>query len=44
MPVYIAEVTPSRVRGRLVSLQQFAITLGVLLSYVFGYLLSFSEA
>ena len=44
VPVYIAEIVPSHVRGRLVSLQQFAITLGVLLSYVFGYLLSFSEA
>ncbi len=44
VPVYIAEVAPSRVRGRLVSLQQFAITLGILLSYVVGFLLSFAEA
>jgi sugar porter (SP) family MFS transporter len=44
VPVYIAEISPRRVRGRLVSLQQFAITLGILLSYVVGYLLSFAEA
>jgi sugar porter (SP) family MFS transporter len=44
VPVYIAEIAPRRVRGRLVSLQQFAITLGILLSYVVGYLLSFAEA
>jgi sugar porter (SP) family MFS transporter len=44
VPVYIAEVSPPRVRGRLVSLQQFAITLGILVSYVIGYLLSFAEA
>lgn len=44
VPVYIAEIAPSHVRGRLVSLQQFAITLGILLSYVVGYPLSFAEA
>ena len=44
VPVYIAEIAPSGVRGRLVSLQQFAITLGILLSYIVGYLLSFGEA
>jgi sugar porter (SP) family MFS transporter len=44
VPVYIAEVSPPRVRGRLVSLQQFAITLGILVSYVIGYLLSFADA
>lgn len=43
VPVYIAEISPSHVRGRLVSLQQFAITLGILLAYVVGYLLSFAQ-
>lgn len=32
-PLYIAEVAPARIRGRLVSLNQFAIILGMLVVY-----------
>ncbi|HUF10409.1 MAG TPA: sugar porter family MFS transporter [Rhodothermales bacterium] len=32
-PLYIAELSPPRLRGRLVSLYQFAITLGILIAY-----------
>jgi len=32
-PMYIAEVSPPRIRGRLVSLQQFAIISGILAAY-----------
>ena len=44
VPVYIAESSPSRVRGSLVSLQQFLITVGILLSYGINYLLAGAEA
>jgi sugar porter (SP) family MFS transporter len=33
-PVYIAEISPARMRGRLVTLNQLAITLGMLLAFV----------
>ena len=32
-PLYISEVSPSRVRGRMVSMYQLAITVGILCSY-----------
>ena len=32
-PLYIAEVAPARLRGRMVSLNQFAITAGILVVY-----------
>lgn len=38
-PMYIAEIAPASVRGRLVSYYQLAITLGVLLAYLSNYLL-----
>src|SRR5918997_725770 len=44
VPVYIAESSPSRVRGSLVSLQQFLITVGILLSYGVNYALAGAEA
>src|SRR5829696_1238410 len=44
VPVYIAESSPSRVRGSLVSLQQFLITVGILLSYGINYLLADAAA
>src|SRR5215217_2503706 len=44
VPVYIAESSPSRVRGSLVSLQQFLITVGILLSYGINYLLADAQA
>jgi SP family arabinose:H+ symporter-like MFS transporter len=37
-PMYIAETVPSKQRGRLVSLYQLAIVLGILLAYLSNYL------
>lgn len=37
-PLYIAEVSPSHLRGALVSFNQFAITLGIMCSYIINYL------
>lgn len=34
VPLYISEISPSNVRGALVSLNQLAITIGIVLSYV----------
>lgn len=39
-PVYIAEVSPARMRGRLVSLNQLTIVLGILLAQVVNWQLS----
>ena len=39
-PLYIAEVSPARIRGRLVSLNQLAIVLGILVSYLVGWALA----
>ncbi len=36
-PLYISEVSPTRYRGALVSLNQLAITVGILLSYLVDY-------
>lgn len=38
-PVYIAEISPAPLRGRLVAFYQLAITLGILLAYFSNYLL-----
>ena len=38
-PMYISEISPAHNRGRLVSMNQFAITIGILLAYIFDYLL-----
>ncbi len=44
-PLYISELSPSHKRGRLVALYQFAITLGILLSYfINAYLLRLSHS
>lgn len=40
VPMYIAEVSPSRKRGALVTLNQLMITIGILVSYITDYLLS----
>src|SRR4029077_897218 len=32
-PLYISEIAPSHIRGRMVALYQFAITIGILFSY-----------
>jgi sugar porter (SP) family MFS transporter len=42
VPLYIGEIAPPRVRGALVSFNQLAITLGILVSYLVGYGLSSS--
>ncbi|MFQ5952823.1 MAG: sugar porter family MFS transporter [Candidatus Omnitrophota bacterium] len=36
-PMYISEVSPPKVRGELVSLNQLAVTIGIVLSYLVGY-------
>ncbi len=38
-PIYISEISPASLRGRLVAYYQLAITLGVLLAYLSNYLL-----
>lgn len=38
-PMYIAEISPSKLRGRLVGLFQFNIVVGILLAYFSNYLL-----
>lgn len=40
VPMYIAEVSPSRRRGALVTLNQLMITIGILVSYITDYWLS----
>ncbi|MGA2620470.1 MAG: sugar porter family MFS transporter [Thermoguttaceae bacterium] len=39
-PMYIAEIAPARLRGRLVAVQQFNIVLGCLLAFLSNYLIS----
>ena len=39
-PMYIAEISPARLRGRLVAVQQFNIVLGCLLAFLSNYLIS----
>ncbi len=38
--VYLAEIAPARFRGRVVSMNQLVITLGILISYVMGWMTS----
>jgi SP family arabinose:H+ symporter-like MFS transporter len=38
-PLYIAEISPRAIRGRLVSLNQMAIVTGILLAYFVSWLL-----
>src|ERR1019366_8658319 len=42
-PMYIAEISPAAIRGRLVSMNQFAIVIGAMSSYGVSYLFSFSS-
>lgn len=43
-PMYIAEISPARVRGRMVSINQFAIVSGILVAYFVNLLIaSFGE-
>jgi sugar porter (SP) family MFS transporter len=39
-PMYIAEISPARIRGRLVSLNQVAIVFGILLAQVVNWLIA----
>jgi MFS family permease len=39
-PMYIAEITPFRIRGRMVSLNQFAIVSGMLIVYFVNYFIA----
>jgi len=43
-PMYIAEVAPARLRGRLVTVNQLAIVVGCLLAFAAAYSLSFSAS
>jgi SP family galactose:H+ symporter-like MFS transporter len=43
-PLYISEIAPVDVRGKLVSLNQLAITSGIVISYGVGYAFAASEA
>jgi SP family arabinose:H+ symporter-like MFS transporter len=43
-PIYIAEVAPARIRGRLVALNQMTIVTGMLMSYFANWVLSFQGA
>lgn len=40
VPLYIAEISPPQNRGSLVSLNQLAITVGILIGYIFNYVFS----
>jgi sugar porter (SP) family MFS transporter len=40
VPMYISEISPTRVRGALVTLNQLMITIGILISYITDYFLS----
>ena len=40
VPLYIAEISPARIRGKLVTLNQLAIVSGILLAYVASYYLA----
>jgi len=39
-PMYIAEITPARIRGRMVSINQFAIVTGFLVVYFVNYFIA----
>jgi len=43
-PMYISEIAPARLRGRLVTVNQLAIVTGSLASIIVSYFLSFSES
>jgi sugar porter (SP) family MFS transporter len=39
-PLYIAEISPSRFRGRLVAIMQFNVVLGILIAFLSNYLIA----
>lgn len=42
-PLYIAEISPASIRGRMVSINQLTIVIGILLAYFINYLLADAE-
>ncbi|KAK9428181.1 hypothetical protein V1505DRAFT_417036 [Lipomyces doorenjongii] len=44
VPIYQSEIAPRKIRGRIVSLQQFAITWGILVQYFIEYGCSFLDS
>jgi SP family arabinose:H+ symporter-like MFS transporter len=42
-PLYIAEVSPAAIRGRMVSVNQLTVVIGILLAYLSNYLLADTE-
>ena len=44
VPLYISEMAPASIRGGMVSLNQFAVTVGILVSYGVNYVFSHSES
>lgn len=42
-PLYIAEISPANIRGRMVSINQLTIVIGILLAYFINYLLADTE-
>jgi len=42
-PLYIAEISPAQIRGRMVSINQLTIVIGILLAYFINYLLADAE-
>ncbi|KAI9757170.1 MAG: DNA-directed RNA polymerase [Chaenotheca gracillima] len=43
IPVYLAELSPARIRGRVVGIQQWAIEWGILIMYMISYGCSFID-
>jgi MFS transporter, SP family, arabinose:H+ symporter len=42
-PMYVAEISPARLRGRLVGFFQFNVVFGILLAYLSNYLVSLAD-
>jgi SP family arabinose:H+ symporter-like MFS transporter len=42
-PLYIAEISPASIRGRMVSINQLTIVIGILLAYFINYILADAE-
>ncbi len=42
-PLYIAEISPRNIRGKMVSINQLAVVIGILFAYITNYFLSFTE-
>ncbi|NED87984.1 sugar porter family MFS transporter [Streptomyces sp. SID11233] len=43
VPVYLSEISPTRIRGRLLTMNQLMITLGILIAYLVNLIFSSSE-